>query len=71
MQNFTKMQSNEKKRGGATRSGINQTSKHIKFDNAILERCQWVKNFNRFVNQAVAEKLSKIEVRIEEVETII
>jgi len=45
--------------GGKRREGINQTPKTIKISNDLLARLGKIKNFNRFVNEAIEEKLAR------------
>lgn len=47
-------------RGGAKRIGTTQTSVSYKADNDLLELLKLQKNINQFINQAVREKLERL-----------
>lgn len=47
-------------RGGAKRIGTTQTSVPYKADNDLLELLKLQKNVNQFINQAVREKLERL-----------
>ena len=48
----------KKTRGGARRSGRTQTPKTYRIDNDLIDQLSSMENANKFVNEAIREKLN-------------